>query len=607
VRNRTLALLTAAVVGPMAALLPAGSASAAETSSYVVQLAPGTGPVAAVVGTLVQRYGGAVGFTYTTALRGFSVSLPAADASRLAADPLVAAVTPDQTITVNDVQPNAQYDLDRIDQRSATLDHNYTYNATGSGVHAYDIDTGITPGHVDFGGRASVGYDSVGDGGNGIDCNGHGTHTAGTIAGAAHGVAKQVTIVGVRVLDCGGSGSSSGIVAGVDWVASHAVKPAVANMSLGSSLGTDSAIDAAVTGLINSGVTVAVAAGNGYGNGLYAQDACSTSPADVPSAITVSATDNTDTKPVWANTGSCVDLFAPGVGVVSDWYGSNTATKSDDGTSMSAPHVTGAAALYLQANPSATPAQVASFLTSQATAGAVKSPGSGSPNKLLYIGGITATTGGGGGGGTTNAAPAASFTVAGTDLTATFTDTSTDSDGTIASRSWAFGDGATGTGTPVSHTYAAAGTYTATLTVTDNGGATATTSKSVTVTAPAGGGGGDPDPATPTLTSGTAKTGSSAAAGGWVYYKVAVPAGAKSVAIALTGPSCGLVGCSPDLDVYGRSGAKPTTATYGCAAATGSNTESCTLSNPTAGYAYVGVYTYSGSAGKAFTIKATVS
>ena len=603
-RTRTLALLTAAVVGPIAAAMPAAPASAAETSAYVVRLAPGTGPVAAVVDTLVERYGGAVGFTYTTALRGFSVSLPAADASRLAADPLVSAVTPDQAVTVNDVQSKAQYDLDRIDQRSATLDHAYTYNATGSGVHAYDIDTGITPGHVDFGGRASVGFDSVGDGRNGIDCNGHGTHTAGTIAGAVHGVAKQVTLVGVRVLDCGGSGSSSGIIAGVDWVASHAVKPAVANMSLGTQLGTDSSIDAAVTGLVNSGVTVAVAAGNGYGNGLYAQDACNTSPARAAAAITVSATDSTDTRPAWANTGTCVDLFAPGIDVVSDWYTSNTATNPDSGTSMSAPHVAGAAALYLQANPSATPAQVASFLTSQATTGAVKSPGSGSPNKLLYIGGITATTGGGGGGGTTNVPPAASFTSTSTGLTASFTDTSTDSDGTIASRSWAFGDGATATGTPVSHTYAAAGTYTVTLTVTDNAGATATASKPVTVTAPAG---GDPDPATPTLTSGAATTGSSAAAGGFVYYKVAVPAGAKSVAITLTGPSCGLLSCNPDLDVYGRSGAKPTTAAYGCSSATGSNSESCTLTNPASGYAYVGVYTYSGSAGKAFTIKATVS
>jgi PKD repeat protein len=396
----------------------------------------------------------------------------------------------------------------------------------------------------------------------------------------------------VRVLDCGGSGSSSGIVAGVDWVARNAKHPAVANMSLGSSLGTDSAIDAAVSGLISSGVTVAVAAGNGYGNGLYAQDACGTSPADVPTALTVSATDSTDTKPVWANTGTCVDLFAPGVGVVSDWYTSSTATQSDDGTSMSAPHVTGAAALYLQGNPTATPAQVASYLVSQATPGVVKSPGSGTPNKLLYVGGIT-------GGGSTPAAPVASFTSSTSGLTATFTDTST---GSIASRSWTFGDGTTGTGSPVSHTYATAGTYSVTLTVTDTAGAKASSTASVTVAATS-----DPDPSTPTLTSGVARSGTSAAAGGFVYYKVAVPTGAKSVAISLTGPSCGLLGCNPDLDAYGRSGAKPTTTTYGCAAATGSNSETCTLSAPAAGYAYVGVYTYSGSAGKAFTVKATVS
>jgi subtilisin family serine protease len=325
----------------------------------------------------------------------------------------------------------------------------------------------------------------MGDGQNGVDCNGHGTHTAGSIGGAVHGMAKQVSLVAVRVLDCDGSGTSAQIIAGVDWVARNAVKPAVANMSLGSQLGTDSSIDAAVNGLNNSGVTVAVAAGNGYGNGLFAQNACNTSPADVPNALTVSATDNTDTKPVWANTGTCVDLFAPGVGVVSDWYTSSTATMTEDGTSMSAPHVAGAAALYLESHPTATPAQVASFLIGQATTGVVKSPGSGSPNRLLYVGGIT------GGGSGANVPPTASFTSSTSGLTASFTDTSTDADGSIASRAWAFGDGSTGSGSPVSHTYAAAGTYTVTETVTDNAGATASTSRSVTVSS---GTSSDPDP-----------------------------------------------------------------------------------------------------------------
>jgi subtilisin family serine protease len=596
VRTRALFAGVGALAAATLSASPALAVTDAPTvSSYVVQLAPSSAPVGSLVATLTSRYGGRVGFTYTHALRGFSVTLPSAAAQALALDPLVKAVTPDQVITTNDVQSGAQYDLDRIDQRSG-LDGKYTYGATGAGVHAYDIDTGITPNHTDFGGRASIGYDSVGDGHNGVDCAGHGTHTAGTIGGSVHGVAKQVQLVAVRVLDCGGSGSSAGIVAGVDWVAGHAIHPAVANMSLGSSVGTDSAIDAAVNGLINSGVTVAVAAGNGLGNGLYAQNACNTSPADVPNAITVSATDNTDTKPIWANIGSCVDLFAPGVGVVSDWYTSNTATQSDDGTSMSAPHVTGAAALYLQANPTATPAQVASFLVSQATVGAVKSPGSGSPNRLLYVGGITAGTPG-------NAAPTASFTSSVSGATATFTDTSTDSDGTITSRAWNFGDGATGSGTPVSHTYAASGTYTVSLTVTDNGGATASTTGTVSVTVA---GGGDPDPSTPNLTSGVARSDTTGAAGTWKYYKIAVTAG-RTVALTTTGPSCGLLSCPADIDLYGRNGAKPTTATYNCAAATGSSNESCTITNAPAGYVYVGVYVYSGSSGQSYTVKATVS
>ena len=594
-RTPALALLAVpALAGAMALSSPA---TASDSASYVVRLAPSAVSVPTLEHTLLSRYGGQLGFTYTTALRGFSVTLPSTAASRLAADPLVAAVTRDQRVTVDTVQSGAQYDLDRTDQRSGT-DGSYTYNATGAGVHAYDIDTGITPGHTDFGGRASVGYDAMNDGHNGIDCNGHGTHTAGTIGGTVHGMAKQVSLVAVRVLDCNGSGSSSQIIAGVDWVARNAVHPAVANMSLGSSVGTDSSIDAAVNGLISSGVTVAVAAGNGYGNGLYAQDACSTSPADVPNAITVSATDSTDTKPIWANTGTCVDIFAPGVGVVSDWYTSSTATQSDDGTSMSTPHVAGAAALYLQSNPSATPAQVASFLTSQATAGAVKSPGTGSPNKLLYIGGISA-----GGTPPANVPPTASYSFTTSGLSATFTDTSTDSDGTIASRSWTFGDGTTGTGSPASHTYAAAGTYAVTDTVTDNSGASASTSKSVTVTA---GGSSDPDPATPNLTSGVAKSATSGASGTWQYFKVNVPSAGKTVALSLTGPSCGLLSCPADLDLYGRNGSKPTSATYSCSSATGSSSESCTITGAPAGYTYVGVYVYSGS-NASYTVKATVS
>jgi subtilisin family serine protease len=565
-------------------------------SSYLVTLAPGTGAVAPVVAQLANRYGGSVRFTYSHALRGFSVALPEAAAQRLAQDPLVSRVEANSPVAINDVQNGAQYDLDRTDQRSG-LDGKYTYNATGAGVTAYDLDTGIRATHVDFGGRASIGYDAVGDGQNGVDCNGHGTHTAGSIASATYGMAKQARVVAVRVLSCDGSGTADQIIAGIDWVTAHAVHPAVANMSIGTTTGTSATIDAAVRGLVNSGVPIAVSAGNGVGNGLYAENACTHSPSDEPLALTVSAVDNTDTRPIWANIGNCVDIFAGGVDVNSTWYTSDTATSLDTGTSMASPHVAGAAAMYLSANPTATPAQVASFLTSQATTGAVKSPGSGSPNRLLYIAGIT---GGGGGGG--NVAPSASFTTSTSGLSVTATDTSTDSDGTIASRSWAFGDGGTASGTPVSHTYAAGGTYTITLTVTDNGGATATTTRSVTVSS-----GGDPDPSTPTLTSGVAKSDTNGAAGSWKYYKVAVPTAGRSVALTLTGPACGLLQCKPDLDLYGRNGAKPTTTTYTCSSAAGTNNESCTITGAPAGWVYVGVYVYSGAAGSSYTVKATVS
>ena len=590
---RRSALLVPVLSGALA-LLAIPAAAEGSSATYVVRLAPSASPVSAVVDRLVDQYGGDVRFTYTTALRGYAVTLPSSAASRLARNPLVAAVTKDQVVRLNDVQNGAQYGLDRVDQRTG-LSGSYTYNATGAGVHVYGLDTGILPSHNDFGGRATIGYDAVGDGQNGLDCNGHGTHTGGTMAGSVYGVAKQVSLVGVRVLDCEGSGSSSGIIAGVDWVARNAVKPAVANMSLGSQLGRDSSIDAAVAGLINSGVTTVVAAGNGYGNGLFAQNACDVSPANVPAAITVSATDRTDTKPVWANTGTCVDLFAPGVDTVSTWYTSNTATYTTSGTSMSAPHVAGAAALYLQSTPAATPAQVSAFLNSQATTGVVKSGGSGSPNRLLYTGGISA------GGTPTNAAPVASFTSSVSGQTATFTDTSTDSDGTIASRSWRFGDGTTGTGSPVSRAYATAGTYTVTLTVTDNGGATASTSRSVTV-----GSSGDPDPATPTLTSGVARSATSGAKGSWQYYKVNVPSSGRTVALSLTGPACGLLSCPADLDLYGRNGVKPTTATYSCAAASSATTESCSITGAPAGWVYVGVYVYNGT-NASYSVKATVS
>jgi subtilisin family serine protease len=596
------AALAAALAGLAAA--PASAAPGQITpvgdpiaGSYIVTLKSSVTGVDATARRLASGAGARVGFVYTRALRGFSIKGSRSAALALSRSPLVASVAEDARYHATGTQTGGPYGLDRIDQRTLPLNNTFNYANDGAGVHAYDLDTGIRPTHSQFEGRASIGTDTVGDGRNGVDCNGHGTHTAGTIGSEGYGVAKGVTIVAVRVLDCQGSGSGSGIIAGIDWVTANAIKPAVANMSLGTTTGRDSSIENAVTRSINSGVLYSVSAGNGLGNGLgISQDACGFSPAATPAALTISATDSNDTKPSWANTGSCVDFFAPGVNTVSSWYTSDTATSSSSGTSMATPHVTGAAALYLAANPGATPSQVAAALTSNTTPGVVRSPGSGSPNKLLYTAFI------GGGGGTGNQPPAANFTSSCTGLSCSFTDTSTDADGTIASRSWNFGDGTTSTAASPSKTYASGGTYTVTLTVTDNSGASATTSKSVTV-----GSSGDPDPSTPTLTSGVSKSGTSAASGGFVYYKIAVPAGASKLTIALTGPSCGLLGCSPDLDLFARRAAKPTTTAFDGSSETGSNAETVTINAPAADWYYLGVYTYSGSAGASFSVKATVS
>jgi subtilisin family serine protease len=309
--------------------------------------------------------------------------MTARQARRMAADPAVAYVQPNVVHRASDTQANPpSYGLDRIDQRNRPLSASYTYSTTASGVHAYIIDTGSRTGHQDFGGRAFSGFDAV-DGGPADDCNGHGTHVAGTVGGTAHGVAKGVQLVAVRVLNCQGSGTTAQVVAGIDWVTANAAKPAVANMSLGG--GADTALDNAVRASIGSGVSYAIAAGNGL-FGLFPLDACTQSPARVAEAVTVSATDSSDRKPSWANRGTCVDVFAPGISITSSWSTSDTATNTISGTSMATPHVAGAAALYLATHPAATPAQVSSAITGNATAGVVVSPGSGSPNRLLYTG-----------------------------------------------------------------------------------------------------------------------------------------------------------------------------------------------------------------------------
>ena len=346
---------------------------------YIIVFRPGSvGHEVSEAANASARLGGKVHYTYGDALQGFAASLPEAALQGLRHNPNVDFIEVDQAVSIGieAVQSVSTWNLDRIDQHVLPLDGFYGYTSTGNGVTAYIIDTGIFTGHTEFTGRASFGYDAVGDGRNGSDCNGHGTHVAATVGGFNYGVAKDVSLVAVRVLDCKGSGTISGVIAGVDWVTGQTFTPAVANMSLGG--GASTALDNAVKASIGSGVTYAIAAGNSN------RDACRFSPARVPAAITVGATTSTDARASYSNYGACLDLFAPGSSVTSAWYTGDTATNTISGTSMATPNVTGVAALYLQTNPEASPAGVAAALTGTATSGVVKNAGRNSPNRLLF-------------------------------------------------------------------------------------------------------------------------------------------------------------------------------------------------------------------------------
>lgn len=368
------------------AILFAVPASAAQgegsRQAFIVVLEDSVGQASPVAAEHARRFGAEVQYVYENALKGYTASISQGAIGEIFGDARVASVELDAELQAFTTQTNATWGIDRVDQRALPLSSTFTYQNTGAGVKAYIIDTGVLASHSQFGGRVVNGRDTVDGSLPAADCHGHGTHVAGTVGGSTYGVAKGVTLVAVRVLNCSGSGSTSGVIAGIDWVTSdhQAGQPAVANMSLGG--GASSALDTAVRNSISDGVSYAIAAGNGNILG-QAVNACNVSPARVTEAMTISATTNADGKASWANFGNCVDWFAPGVGITSAWYTSNTATNTISGTSMATPHTAGVAALYLQSSPSASPATVRSALFNATTKGVVTSART-TNNHLLF-------------------------------------------------------------------------------------------------------------------------------------------------------------------------------------------------------------------------------
>lgn len=372
--------LTYAAPATTNSVLGSSEAKGIIKNQYIVILNKDVGSSNEFAQGIAKQHGGRVLQTYDAVLKGFAIYLPdvagTAFVEAMKKNPKVVSVENDTIMKIDaTTQSNPDWGLDRIDQKNLPLDSAYSYSQTGSGTTAYIVDTGILSTHQQFSGRVLSGYTAISDGNGTSDCHGHGTHVAGTVGGSTYGVAKNVSLVPIRILGCDGSGASSNVIAGLDWILKNGKKPAVVNMSLGGE--ANASLDSAVENLFNNGYVMVVAAGNSN------TDACSSSPARVSKAITVAATDSTDTRASYSNYGSCVDIFAPGSQINSSWIGSNTATKVLNGTSMATPHVVGVVAEMLQSTPTTTPQTISTNLLNQASSNVVKNP-SGSPNRLLY-------------------------------------------------------------------------------------------------------------------------------------------------------------------------------------------------------------------------------